>query len=126
MITNWFCEIVLWNQNWIKSRYEFKKNLLHFFVNPWYQLAKTITSYVKKAAIEVGSAAAGREDKKVEKYSNLSDNYHFVPMGVDCWDIWRHQGIKLVKQIGKKIQEANSEKLSCNLTSINLHSSNLT
>ena len=25
--------------------------------------------------------AAGREDKKVEKYSNLSDNYHFVSVG---------------------------------------------
>ena len=43
--------------------------------------------YVKKASTEVGSAAAGREGKKVEKYSNLSDNY---------------QGIKLIKQIGKK------------------------
>jgi hypothetical protein len=31
----------------------------------------------------VGSAAAGREDKKLEKYSNLSDNYHFVPVGIE-------------------------------------------
>ena len=35
-------------------------------------------SYVKKASTEVGSAAATREDKKVIKYSELSD-YHFVP-----------------------------------------------
>ena len=39
-------------------------------------------SYVKKASKEVGSAAAEREDKKVDKYSNLSDHYHFVPVGV--------------------------------------------
>ena len=66
-------------------------------------------TYVKKASTEVGSAAAGREDKKVEKYSNLSDNYHFVPVGVETyWHLWssRHQ------QIGKKNQEATSEKLS--------------
>ena len=30
-------------------------------------------NYVKKASTEVGSAAAGREDKKVEKYSNLTE-----------------------------------------------------
>ena len=60
----------------------------------------------------MGSAAAGREDKKVEKYSNLSDNYHFVPVGVETYGIYGPQGIKLVKQIGKKIQEATGEKLS--------------
>ena len=42
-------------------------------------------SYVKKASKEVGSAAAGREDKKVDKYSNLSDMYHFVPMGIETY-----------------------------------------
>ena len=31
----------------------------------------------------MGSASAGRDDKKGEKYSNLSDNYHFVPVGVE-------------------------------------------
>jgi hypothetical protein len=69
-------------------------------------------SYVKKASTEVGSAAAGREDKKVDKYSNLSENYHFVPVGVETYGAYGPQGIKLVKQIGKKIQDATSEKLS--------------
>ena len=69
-------------------------------------------TYVKKSSTEVGSAAAGREDKKVEKYSNLSDNYHFVPVGVETYGAYGPQGIKLVKQIGKKIQEGNGEKLS--------------
>ena len=60
----------------------------------------------------MGSAAAGREDKKVGKYSNLSDNYHFVPVGVETFSAYDPQGNKLVKEIGKKNQEANSEKLS--------------
>jgi hypothetical protein len=51
-------------------------------------------------------------DKKVEKYSNLSDNYHFVPMGIETYGAYGPQGIKLVKQIGKKIQDATGEKLS--------------
>ena len=59
----------------------------------------------------MGSAAAGREDKKVEKYSNLSD-YHFVPVGIETYGAYGPQGFKLVKQIGKKIQEATGEKLA--------------
>jgi NADH:ubiquinone oxidoreductase subunit F (NADH-binding) len=69
-------------------------------------------SYVKKALTEVGSSAAGREDKKVEKYSNLLDNYHFVPVGIETCGTCSPQGIKQVKQIGKKIQDATGEKLS--------------
>jgi hypothetical protein len=69
-------------------------------------------SYDKKASKEVGSAAAGREDKNVEKYSNLSDNYHFMPVGIETYGIYCPQGIKLVKQIGKKNQDATGEKLS--------------
>ena len=42
-------------------------------------------SYVKKASKEVGSAAARREEKKVDKYSNLSDYFHFFPVGIDLW-----------------------------------------
>ena len=58
-------------------------------------------TYVKKASTEVGSAAAEREDIKVEKYSNLSDNYHFVPVGIETYGTYGPQGIKLIKQIGK-------------------------
>ena len=69
-------------------------------------------SYVKKASIEVGPAAAGSEDKKVEKYSNLSDNYQFVPVGIETYGAYGPQGIKLIKQMSKNIQEATGEKLS--------------
>ena len=59
----------------------------------------------------MGSAAAGREDKKVEKYNNLSDKYHFVPVGVETYGGYGPQGITLVKQINEKIQEVSCEKL---------------
>jgi hypothetical protein len=57
--------------------------------------------------VRFGSAAAGPEDKKVEKYSNLSENYHFVPVGIKTYGAYGPQAIK----IGKKIQEATGEKL---------------
>ena len=45
----------------------------------------------------MGSAAAGREDKEVEKYSNLS-HYRFVPVDIETYGAYGPQGIKLVKQ----------------------------
>ena len=68
--------------------------------------------YVKKAAKDVGSAATGRKDKKVDKYSNFSDHYHFMPVGIETYGAYGPQGIKPVKQIGKKIQNATGEKVS--------------
>ena len=68
-------------------------------------------SYVKKASTVVGSAAATREDKKVIKYSELSD-FHFVPVGIETYGAYGPQAIKLITEIGKKIQEATGEKLS--------------
>ena len=59
----------------------------------------------------MGSAAAGREDKEVEKYSNLS-HYRFVPVDIETYGAYGPQGIKLVKQIDKKNQDATGEKLS--------------
>ena len=70
-----------------------------------------IRNYVKKASTEVGSAAATREDKKVIKYSKLTD-YHFVHVGIETYGAYGSQASKLIKQIGKKIQEATGEKLS--------------
>ena len=48
----------------------------------------------------------------MDKYSNLSEFYHFVPVGVETYGAYGPQGIKLVKQIGKKIQDATGKKLS--------------
>ena len=45
--------------------------------------------FTRLPSTKVGSAAAGRDDKKVEKYSNLSDNYHFVP-----WNLWHLQSLR--------------------------------
>ena len=38
--------------------------------------------------------------------------YHFVPVGIETYGAYGPQGLKLVKQIGKKIQAATGEKLS--------------
>ena len=42
-------------------------------------------SYVKKTSKESCSAADQRKKKKIEKYMNLSDQYHFVPVGIETY-----------------------------------------
>ena len=66
----------------------------------------------KKASKQACSAAAERKDKKVEKYKNLSDNYHFVPVGMKTYGAYGPQGLKVLKKIGKKIGEVTGEKRS--------------
>ena len=53
--------------------------------------------------IGAGLCSSQKRRKKVDKYSNLSDYYHFVPVGIETYGAYGPQGIKLVKQIGKKI-----------------------
>ena len=48
----------------------------------------------------------------MEKYINLSENHHFLPTGIETYGAYGPQGIKLIKQIGKKIPEATGGKLS--------------
>ena len=64
-------------------------------------------SYVKKASKEVCIAAAGREAKKVEKYSNLSD-YHFVPVGIETYDAYAHYSIWNLNVTTSKFHKVNS------------------
>ena len=69
-------------------------------------------SYVKKASKEACSAAESRESKKVEKYKELSKNYHFIPVGAETYGSLGPQGSKFLKDIGRKIKEVTGEKLS--------------
>ena len=38
--------------------------------------------------------------------------YHFMPVSIETYGAYGPQGLKLVKKIGKKIQDATGEKLS--------------
>ena len=39
-------------------------------------------------------------------------NYHFVPVATETYGAWGPQGLKLIKEIGKKIREVTHEKRS--------------
>ena len=71
----------------------------------------TCESYVKIFAKKAGSAAESREDEKSKHYKDLT-NYHFVPVAVETFGAWGPQGLKLIKDIGKRICEVSGEKRS--------------
>ena len=68
-------------------------------------------SYVKSSAKKAGSAAELRESQKSNHYKYLT-NYHFVPIAVETFGAWGSQGLKLIKEIGRKIQDVTGEKRS--------------
>ena len=41
------------------------------------------------------------EAKKFTTYSDLLDDYCFVPIGIESFGTWGHEGHKLIKEIGK-------------------------
>ena len=69
-------------------------------------------SYVRKSAKKAGSAAEIREEHKSKHYKELANYYHFVPVCVETFGAWGSQGLKLVKEIGKLIQDVTYEKRS--------------
>ena len=49
--------------------------------------------------------------QKSKHYQDLT-NYHFIPIAVETFGAWGSQGRKLIKEIGKRIQEVTGEKRS--------------
>ena len=57
------------------------------------------TSYVSQCSKNPGAAADARETIKNSHYEELSNNYCFVPVGIETFGSWGFEGHKLVKEI---------------------------
>lgn len=69
-------------------------------------------SYINQTSKLAGSAAEAREFSKTLKYTELSEDYCFAPIGIETFGSWGSDGHKIVKEIGKKVMEATDEKRS--------------
>lgn len=67
-------------------------------------------SYVNRTSRDPGYAAKQAEDEKYRHYSNLMDQFKFIPVASETSGIIGKVGLKLLKNIGSKIKEATSEK----------------
>ena len=77
-------------------------------------------TYVKSSSKEASSAANLREDHKITKYANLSSNYHFEPVAIETFGSWGTSGLKLIKEIGKKLKDITGENRSTFFLSQNI------
>ena len=69
-------------------------------------------SYVSDTALEPGKAAEARETHKLKKYEELKSNYIVTPVAIETFGPWAPMGLKLIKEVGKKIGDLTGEKRS--------------
>ena len=69
-------------------------------------------SYVLATSRLAGSAAAGAEQKKVQKYSDMSSGMDFVPVAIETSGVWGEQALSLVKELGRRIAEVTHDPRS--------------
>ena len=69
-------------------------------------------SHVIKCSKYPGSAAEKLENEKFTTYSELLNDYCFVPVGIETFGAWGPEGHKLIKDIGKKLKEVTGEQRS--------------
>ena len=69
-------------------------------------------SYVQSTSISPGAESEKAEEKKTEKYSNLTDRYMFVPVGLETFGSWGTEASSLVRDIGRKLTQQTGEQRS--------------
>ena len=67
-------------------------------------------SYLKETSKQAWSAAEIAEKAKFKKYEELDKDYFLVPVAVETFGAWATKKARLVKNIGKKIQDVTGEK----------------
>ena len=78
-----------------------------------------IHRYVKNSAKGAGFAASLREEEKSKHYQELT-NYMFIPVAVETYGAWGQQGLKFIKEIGRKMRDVTGEKRSTFFLSQNI------
>ena len=69
-------------------------------------------SHIQQTSSEYGKAAEISETKKLAKYDALANNYIVTPIAIETLGPWAPMGLKLIKEVGKKIADLSGEKRS--------------
>jgi hypothetical protein len=67
---------------------------------------------VQTTSSVAGSAAAGAEQKKQQKYSDMNIDVDFVPFAIETSGVWGEEALRLVNEIGRRIAEVSHEPRS--------------
>ena len=52
--------------------------------------------------------------KKIRKYDRLLTNYHFIPIAIQTFGAWGKEGLKFIKEVGRKITQISNDKNATN------------
>jgi len=69
-------------------------------------------SYVASSAVNPGSVARKAEDTKKRKYDFLTGRFIFIPVAIETSGVWGMEGLRLVKEIGRRITQVTGEARS--------------
>ena len=69
-------------------------------------------SYIGRSFKEAGCEATKAEIDKLNKYKGISTTFTVIPVAMETIGSWGKSGLKFVKDIGQRIQDANDEKRS--------------
>ena len=69
-------------------------------------------SYIQTASKNAGKVAEDAESRKIGKYQKLLQNYEVIPICVEILGPWGPNGLKLIQEMGKKIQDSTNEARS--------------
>ena len=70
------------------------------------------SSHLQLSVVEAGAAAAQAEEKKVVKYRDLQNAYHFTPLGFETMGHWGPATMKFVRELGKLLTQSTGEPRS--------------
>jgi len=68
--------------------------------------------YFKLLSIIGSSQASAAELNKIAKYSDIIAGANFVPFVIETSGVWGEQAICLVKELGRRMAEVNTEPRS--------------
>ena len=69
-------------------------------------------SYINTVSKKAGKVAEEAESRKISKYKKLSESYEVIPICVESLGPWGPNGLKLIQEIGKRIQVTTGEPRS--------------
>src|SRR5690349_12634142 len=69
-------------------------------------------TYVASCIVNPGSAARVGEELKKRHYNFLQDRFIFVPVAIETSGVWGSEGLRLVKETGRRITQVTGEPRS--------------
>ena len=66
-------------------------------------------SYITKSSESAGAVAKMAEERKLIKYAELIPNYFFVPVAMETTGVWGKDGLRFIKEVGRRISMETSE-----------------